>query len=354
MNYYRRHIGDYLRDTAHLSLLEHGIYARLLDVYYTREEALPPLEQTARLIGARSKDERAALELVLREFFEEVDGRWRQARCEREIEESQRKAERNREVGKLGGNPKKKRGYNEPGVLYAVRVGGDGPVKVGISKWIASRLSALRSKHPGLQVLATVDVADMGTAEAAVHDTFSDRLDGEWINAPWTEIESAIHAVAAPSSQPSGHPTASQLAPLANSHKPIANSQQPVGTERASRATHARTRAPAKRPIPDGFGISDRVAEWAQRNGHGRLQEHLEAFVSKAKARGYVYVDWDEALMGAIRDDWAGLNAPAARASPHRQPTLSERNAAAIREFMAGECHDPFAPSAPAPEVIDV
>ena len=41
MNYYKRHIGDYLKDTAHLSLLEHGVYARLLDVYYTRETAIP-------------------------------------------------------------------------------------------------------------------------------------------------------------------------------------------------------------------------------------------------------------------------------------------------------------------------
>ena len=41
MNYYERHIGDYLKDTAHLSLLEHGIYGRLLDIYYTREEPIP-------------------------------------------------------------------------------------------------------------------------------------------------------------------------------------------------------------------------------------------------------------------------------------------------------------------------
>ena len=34
MNYHKRHIGDYLKDTAHLSLLEH-VYARLLDVRTT-------------------------------------------------------------------------------------------------------------------------------------------------------------------------------------------------------------------------------------------------------------------------------------------------------------------------------
>ena len=84
INYYERHIGDYLKDTSHLSLLEHGIYGRLLDVYYTREGAIPDA-QAARLIGARSKDEREALSAVLAEFFTLADGDWHQARCDAEI-----------------------------------------------------------------------------------------------------------------------------------------------------------------------------------------------------------------------------------------------------------------------------
>lgn len=87
MNFYKRHIGDYLKDTAHLSLLEHGVYTRLLDVYYTREAGIPEA-QAARLIGARSKDECAALETVLSEFFTMTDGLWVQQRCEREIEDA--------------------------------------------------------------------------------------------------------------------------------------------------------------------------------------------------------------------------------------------------------------------------
>jgi uncharacterized protein YdaU (DUF1376 family) len=85
LNYYERHIGDYLKDTAHLSLLEHGVYARLLDVYYTREGGIPEKE-AARLIGARSKDERAALLTVLGDYFTLTDGNWIQGRAEREIE----------------------------------------------------------------------------------------------------------------------------------------------------------------------------------------------------------------------------------------------------------------------------
>jgi len=79
VNYYERHIGDYLKDTAHLSLLEHGVYTRLMDVYYTREGAIPAKE-VARLIGARSKDEREARAAVLAEFFVLEDGLHRQER----------------------------------------------------------------------------------------------------------------------------------------------------------------------------------------------------------------------------------------------------------------------------------
>ena len=105
MNFYRRHIGDYLKDTAHLTLLEHGVYTRLLDVYYTRESGIPA-DQAARLIGARTKEESAALESVLHEFFELIDGTWIQMRCEREIECASTKAEANRENGKKGGRPR--------------------------------------------------------------------------------------------------------------------------------------------------------------------------------------------------------------------------------------------------------
>lgn len=113
MNFYKRHIGDYVRDTAHLSLLEHGVYARLLDVYYSRETGIPD-GQAARLIGARAKDEVAAVDAVIREFFTIRDGVWIQRRCEREIEHASAKAERNREIGKLGGRPRKEKPIGNP------------------------------------------------------------------------------------------------------------------------------------------------------------------------------------------------------------------------------------------------
>lgn len=96
MNYYERHIGDYLKDTAHLSLLEHGVYGRLLDVYYTREGPISDAE-AARLIGARSREEKAALRAILAEFFFMAEGSldWSHKRCDAEVaryQDKQRKA----------------------------------------------------------------------------------------------------------------------------------------------------------------------------------------------------------------------------------------------------------------------
>jgi len=88
MNYYKRHIGDYAAATRHLSMLEHGAYTMLLDVYYTSEQPLPAdIKKAARKAGARSKDEVAAVEMVLGEFFTlQADG-WHSARCDAEIRE---------------------------------------------------------------------------------------------------------------------------------------------------------------------------------------------------------------------------------------------------------------------------
>ncbi len=107
MNYYKRHIGDYAAATRHLSLLEHGVYCMLLDIYYTSERALPvDTRAVQRLVGARSKEEREAVETILEEFFEKgVDG-WHQSRCDEEIHRKQVIAETNQALGRMGGRPK--------------------------------------------------------------------------------------------------------------------------------------------------------------------------------------------------------------------------------------------------------
>lgn len=98
MNYYEHHIGDFAEATAHLSFVEDAAYSRLIRKYYAQEKPLPvDVKAVQRLVGARSKDEREAVESVLNEFFELQDDGWHQARCDAEIaryQDKQAKAKR--------------------------------------------------------------------------------------------------------------------------------------------------------------------------------------------------------------------------------------------------------------------
>lgn len=115
MNFYPHHIGDYLTATAHLTWQEDCAYRRLLDVYYSREQALPTeIAQACRLVRAASKDERKAVETVLTEFFTLTNEGWSHARCEAEIVKARDAAERARANGKKGGRPPKQKPAGNP------------------------------------------------------------------------------------------------------------------------------------------------------------------------------------------------------------------------------------------------
>ncbi|MFJ1302398.1 YdaU family protein [Pseudomonadota bacterium AL_CKDN230030165-1A_HGKHYDSX7] len=108
MNYYPHHIGDYLTATAHLSWLEDAAYRRLLDLYYSREQALPEdIGQACRLVRALTDDERAAVGTVLHEFFTLGSAGWTHNRCDTEIERARAAADRARANGRKGGRPRK-------------------------------------------------------------------------------------------------------------------------------------------------------------------------------------------------------------------------------------------------------
>lgn len=83
MHYYQHSIGDYRRDTMHLTLLEHGVYRQLLDLYYLNECELNA--NALRLICARDAEEIKAAETVLDEFFIKTDVGWKHKRCDVEI-----------------------------------------------------------------------------------------------------------------------------------------------------------------------------------------------------------------------------------------------------------------------------
>lgn len=97
--------------------------------------------------------------------------------------------------------------------------------------------------------------------------------------------------------KPEDFPNASETVP-----KPFLNQKQEQKQEQEQK------QKARKRDLPSDFGISDRVRVWATEHGHADLERRLEHFVSYAKRSGKQYADWDEAFMGAVREDWAKFN----------------------------------------------
>ena len=95
MNYYPHHIGDYAKDTGHLSWDEDMAYTRLLRAYYSREGAIPQ-DQTYRLARASTGQQKKAVDSVLAEFFTlESDG-WHNKRADAELAIAHEKSEKAR------------------------------------------------------------------------------------------------------------------------------------------------------------------------------------------------------------------------------------------------------------------
>lgn len=99
MNFYKHHIGDYAQATGHLSFVEDAAYSRMLRKYYAEEKPLPAdLKAVQRLVGARTREEREAVDVVLQEFFTLQDDGWHNKRADAELSRANAQAEANRRV----------------------------------------------------------------------------------------------------------------------------------------------------------------------------------------------------------------------------------------------------------------
>lgn len=101
VNYYRRYMGDYMRDTMHLSMLEHGAYNLLLDATYATEKPLPAdYEGLNRLCRAMSSAEKKAAKAVADQFFPiQADGFRHNHRASKEIGIAQSTIAKQRDSG---------------------------------------------------------------------------------------------------------------------------------------------------------------------------------------------------------------------------------------------------------------
>lgn len=268
MNHYPHHIGDFMRDTAGLSMLEECAYHRLLEQYYSRELPLPlDRGEVYRLARVTSKQERQAVDYVIGRFFVQSDDGWHQKRADKELQAQRERSESAR--------------------------------KSVSARWEKRNANAMPTEYE---------------RNTNVSETYDDRN---------------------------------------TSHKPVASSQEPVVQKQdqgQDQKRVARKRAPAgkpatrpqKTPIPENFEISDRVRQWAEQNGHGRLIEHLASFRMKCQANAYAYADWDSAFMEAIRGNWARLGdspPPGVSADPamQRLTRVGQHSAESLNRWIDNE-----------------
>lgn len=98
-----------MRDTADLTLAQHGAYTLLLDYYYSTELPLPPDMVTLyRICRAFDKAEQEAVRFIADNFFPLADDGFRHNyRADKEIPDDLRLKKTRQVNGRLGGRPKK-------------------------------------------------------------------------------------------------------------------------------------------------------------------------------------------------------------------------------------------------------
>lgn len=94
------YVADYLKDTTHLSTIEHGAYFLLLMHAWTHDGLLPSDERRlARIAGMTSREWRKSATVLLEYFTRENDG-FRHGRVDRELARAGEKIEQRRAAGR--------------------------------------------------------------------------------------------------------------------------------------------------------------------------------------------------------------------------------------------------------------
>lgn len=98
MIWYKHYIGDFQRDTSHLTMTERGAYLALIQHYYANEECLPNnYAMLCRIAGAMTKPEREAVKVAMGFFESKPEGLWHK-RIEAELEKTDGKRDVNKKI----------------------------------------------------------------------------------------------------------------------------------------------------------------------------------------------------------------------------------------------------------------
>lgn len=100
MNFFKLYIGDYQRDTAHLSIAEHGAYMLMLQHYYATEKPLPVGKALHRMLRAQDKTERDAIDAVASQFWSTTEAGLVNERADKEIDKASEQAITNARIAR--------------------------------------------------------------------------------------------------------------------------------------------------------------------------------------------------------------------------------------------------------------
>lgn len=107
VNFYRRYIGDYLRDTRDLTYAEHGAYSLLMDHIYATEKPVKDFAEAVLFCHPRTEEERFALERVFTRFLRKTKhGNFVNRRASKEIKLARLRGKAAKKNGLQGGRPK--------------------------------------------------------------------------------------------------------------------------------------------------------------------------------------------------------------------------------------------------------
>lgn len=148
-----------------------------------------------------------------------------------------------------------------------------------------------------------------------------------------------------PTNNPSGFDSLANKTQVVSEIKPNDNPSETLTNKPINPLTHEPIiDTPSDKPkkktvmktLPNDFGISERVFNWAKKEGYENLELHLERFIETATMKVYKYADWDLAFMKAIREDWGKVNKPVYQGT-YQQSTPQSRQTPSMADYMQRE-----------------
>lgn len=195
MHYYLFNLGDYRRDTIHLSRLEHSIYRDLIDWYFLDEKPIPNDEKIIyRKLRLTIDEEKEALVNVLNDFFLQTDDGWFHRRIEEDIAAYYEKSEKARESVKKRWEKEKGIRTNNEGNTDVIRTNNECNTN---QKPITNNQEPINPLERGSKILTGVSAnekndADASPAPAQPPPVSSLKLTQTHIQQPFRPTEAAV------------------------------------------------------------------------------------------------------------------------------------------------------------------